>query len=230
MDNQHKLSIRLLPGGFCFSSIQEGTDSEPQMVNITPRADYEERLENAILDIGIDAGENDIECHIETSRFAMSPSEYDEELAEKLFNLSLRRVDKGELILHELNNSGDIRISFGIDMSLYNFLKRTFQYINFHHPIMELINEEATKIHSGDSWMTVKTNKDSIDILVYKGHELQLANRFETSVSSNRAYYLLNTWQQQNLDVLHDTLYIIGEENEASKLKVSVSKFIKLCV
>lgn len=220
-----------MPGGFCFSieDSETGEKTEPQFVNIVPGADYEERLEDAILDLDINVGDDDVECYVETSRMSLSPTIYDDGMAEEMYRLSLRSVETEEKILHEQSSDHSIRVSFGINNDLYNFLIRTYQYINFHHPIIEMIDEESVKIHRGENWMTVRVEQGSINILVYKEKKLQLANCTETMVTQNRAYHVLNTWTMLDLDVLEDTLYIIGKESEAADLRNAVSKFIKLC-
>ena len=228
MDNHHKLSIRLLPGGFCFSNVTSDNDEE-KFVNITPGADYEKRLEDAILDLEINVGEDDIDCFVETSRMSLSPTDCDETMAEEMFHLTLRSIDSEEKILHETSADGDIRVSFGIDSTLYNFLIRTYQYINFHHPIIKMIDDEKLRIHVSENWMTVRPDRDTLFMLAYKNNKLQLANCVETMVTQNRAYHILNSWTQLDLDVLNDTLYIIGDNSEKTKIKNAVSKFIKLC-
>ena len=210
-----------MPGGFCVST--------GEFINVAPGADYEERLEEAILDLGINAGDDDIECYVETTRMSLSPSSCDETTAEDMYKLTLRDTESEEKILHEMSQDGEIRISFGIDNALYNFLIRTYQYINFHHPIIEMIDAEATAIHRSENWMTVRAVQGVLYLLAYKNRTLQLANGIETMVTQNRSYHVLNTWTILNLDVLNDTLYIIGDESEALKLKNAVSKFIKQC-
>lgn len=210
-----------MPGGFCVST--------GEFINITPGADYEQRLEDAILDLEINTGEDDLECVVETARMSMSPTACDEKLAEDMYSLTLRRQDTTEKIIHETSEDGEIRISFGIDNTLYNFLIRTFQYIIFHHPIIEIINSEALRIHPTDNWMIAKVSQGTLSIAAYKDKQLQVANCIETMITQNRAYHLLNIWTKLELDVLNDTLYIIGDEREVSRLKNSVSKFIKKC-
>lgn len=230
MDTHHKLSIRLLPGGFCFSNVSSEVEfDEEKFVNIVPGADYEKRLEDAILDLEINVGEDDVDCFVETSRMSLSPTDCDDMLAEEMFRLTLRETDSEEKILHETSLDGSIRISFGIDIALYNFLIRTYQYINFHHPIIKMINDEKLMIHASDNWMTVKSYRDMLYLLAYKNKHLQLANCVETMVTQNRAYHILNTWTQLDLDVLSDTLYILGKDSDKAKIKNAVSKFIKLC-
>ena len=217
-----------MPGGFCFST--SSNDETPKFVNITPGADYEVRLENAILDLGIDTAEDDVECHVETARISLSPTDYDEEMAEKMYKLSLRNIEREEKILHETDRKGKTRISFGIDCEFYNFLIRTYQYINFHHPIIGIIDENAEKIHSSKNWMTVYVSQGMMSLVAFKEDKLQVANCTESMVTQNRAYHVLNTWTQLDFDVLNDTLYIIGNSDEVSKLKKAVSIFIKQCV
>lgn len=230
MNNHNKLSIRLMPGGFCFSTNRSDNLSESTFVNIAPGADYEVRLEDAILNIGIDPAEDDVECYVETARISLSPSEYDEATAENMYLLSLRNVDKEEKILHEKSEDGEVRISFGINSDLYHFLIRTYQYINFHHPIIEIINDDLTKIHNSKNWITAAVSQGMLSIVAFKNNRLEAANCNETMVTQNRAYLVLNTWTKLGFDALNDTLYIIGKDTEVSKLKSAVSKFIKQCV
>ncbi|MCF0180196.1 MAG: DUF3822 family protein [Bacteroidales bacterium] len=219
-----------MPGGFCFSTNrEEELLSESTFINISPGADYEARLEDAILNLGIDVAEDDVECCIETARISLSPIEYDEDLAEKMFHLSLRNIEREEKVLHETDKENNVRISFGIDSELYNFLIRTFQYINFHHPIIAIIDEDKTRLHNSINWMITYVSQGTISIVAFKDGKLHVANCSETMVTQNRVYQVLNTWTQLNFDVLKDTLYIIGKDNEVAKIKKELSIFIKQC-
>lgn len=221
-----------MPGGFCFSTSNQDSAQaeEPQFVNIAPGADFEQRLEDALLGLDINTGDNDVECIVETTRMSLSPLAYDESLAEEMYCLTLRSIDKAEKILHEVCQGGDLRVSFGIDQDLYNFLIRTYQYIIFRHPITELIEFDNTSIRPTDNWITVSVNQSMMYITAYRQRKLQLANCLDSMVVQNRAYHVLNTWTSLNFDVLKDTLYIIGTETEAKRLRSAVSKFIKQCV
>lgn len=211
-----------MPGGFCVST--------GDFINIAPGADYEKRLEDAILDLDLHTNNEDLVCIVETARMSLSPIECDEAEAEEMYGITLRSSADEEKILHEISNDGSIRVSFGIDMALYNFLIRTFQYINFKHPIIDIIDDEALKIHKTENWMTASVSRSSLFVVAYKGNKLQLVNCYETSAAQNMTYHILNTWTQLNFDVLDDTLYIIGDKHECSELKSIVSTFIKLCV
>ena len=180
--------------------------------------------------MGIDTAEDDVECHVETARISLSPTVYDEEMAEKMFKLSLRNIEREEKILHETDKNNETRIIFGIDSEFYNFLIRTYQYINFHHPVISIIDDDAEKIHSSKNWMTVYVSQGMMSLAAFKEGKLQVANCTESMVTQNRAYHVLNTWTQLEFDVLNDTLYIIGNDDEVSKLKKAVSIFIKQCV
>ncbi len=211
-----------MPGGFCISN--------GQFINIAPGADFEKRLEDAIIDQQPAIGEHDLHCYVETSRLSVSPlTECDEETAEAMYRLTLRSKDAEEVIIHETSACQSLRVSFGIDKDLHNFLMRTFQYVVFHHPIVGIIDMEAERQHSGGDWMTVYATHGTLSIVAYRNQKLQLANCIETMVAHNRAYHVLNTWTRLGYDVLNDTLYIIGDEQEILKLKHAVSPFIKLC-
>ncbi len=222
MNSLHNSSIRLMPGGFCVSN--------GELINITPGADYDKRLEDAILEQKLNIGEHDLHCYVETSRMSLSPAaECDKAMAEKMYGLTLRSTDQDETILHETSADGTVRISFGINSRLYHFLVRTFQYIVFHHPVISIIDHEAEKEHEGANWMAAEVTRGSLSIVAYKDNRLQLANCIETTVTQNRAYHILNTWTMLELDVITDRLYLTGDEQEVSRLKFTVNKFIKLC-
>ena len=59
MNSLHNSSIRLMPGGFCVSN--------GELINITPGADYDKRLEDAILEQKLNIGEHDLHCYVETA-------------------------------------------------------------------------------------------------------------------------------------------------------------------
>lgn len=205
------------------TSSNEGSET---FVSISPGADFEARIEEAILNIPQRTDARDISCTVETTRISLSPTSYNKDIAEKMYHLSIKDKGYKEVVLHEETEDGKIRVSFGIDANLYHFLLRTFEYADFHHPLTELINKEQNRAMIGN-WMTIYASSNIAYFAIFKKNQLQMANCIESYQIANQVYFILNAWTQYEMDSLKDSLFITGEENLVNKLYANLEKFVK---
>ena len=214
-----KLSIRLLPDGFSFLN---------QFYPILPGADYAKRLEEGLLDKISESTEIQMigQFSIETTRFCLSPLDIDANLAQTMYETSLPKAEQDETVLSLEDNVHGVRFSFGIDRQLYLFILRNWPDITFTHPLFELYKQQAATDRHTQDCMIAEAEGKYLNLLVFKGDKLTLANRFEDCGSNNNLYYIMNCWEQCGLDVLDDKLYLRTSDKN---LIHNVQQYIKQC-
>lgn len=131
-----------------------------------------------------------------------------------------------EKLISETDSKTGIRITYGIDRSLYFFLLRNMPEVSFSHPLMDLHRKWSQKDEVKENCMIAETGSDTLNILVYIDGKLHFANRFEASSAGDRTYHIMNVWNICNLNVLDHKIYLRTTSDE---LKDSVSHYIKQC-
>lgn len=216
-----QISIRFLPDGFSFA----GT-----FCPVAPGADYEKRLESALFDAGLnELASSDVEvvCSAETQRFVLSSAdENTEQEAEQMYGVSLTDADSEEVLVHQSDAAGRLRITFGIDAELYHFMHRNLNEVTFVHPLMHLHEEWSGRVDADACCMIAQYEGSVLNLLVYKSASLYMANRFICTSSDNALYFVMNAWKQCALDVIDDKICIVTESEE---LRQNLGKYIKQC-
>lgn len=217
------LSIRLLPGGFSFSG---------KTYDVASGADYDKRLIEALLDAGIAEVEPNgpVICLVDTNRISLSPASIEADLAEEMFHLTLQPTEGEEILLRQSDDVLGINLNFGISAQIYHFLLRTYQEVEFLHPLFLSHLEWSRKLQqeaSEGNCMVAFADDRHLSFLIYRDGKLQTANSVESTSEGNLVYFLLNTWSQNHLDFLSDTLYL---ESSSEHLRETVSTYIKKCV
>lgn len=212
-----QISIRLQPDGFSYAGVFHP---------IMPGADFVERLEDALWDTRITEENAEILCSVETTRFALSPSDIGEDEALQMYQLSLPEAESEETVLSVTDETNGIRFSFGIDSLLYRFLLRNVSGITFTHPLALLQQQWANRPEVAEDCMVAEASDKALNLLIYgKGH-LQMANRFETAGTDNQTYHIMNAWTLYNLDVIDNKLYL---QTGSEELRTNLSHYIKQC-
>ncbi|MBQ0056771.1 MAG: DUF3822 family protein [Bacteroidales bacterium] len=215
-NNVKQISIRLLPDGFSLFG---------QDCLIAPGADFDQRLEEALIDALTDTEADDTVCSVETTRFCLSPTNIGQDQAESMFHLTMPESDTEETLIHQTSDDLQITATFALSTRTYNFLRRNYGDVTFTHPIIALHNLSVDIADDGNC-MIVEADGRWINIAVYKARQLYLANRFQTASTDNALFYVMNVWTQCQLDVLDDRLHFVTAPDE---LRQTISKYIKQC-
>lgn len=213
-----QISIRLLPDGFSFSE---------EFHPITPGADFEQRMEESLLNAGINQTDADeVCCSVETLRFNLSPAKTEEKEADLMYRLTLPDTEREEVLLSETDVTNEIRLTYGIDAELYHFLRRNIEEISFTHPLLVLHNTWSQNEATSQDCMIAQDCGVWLNILIYKGNKLFMANRFASPNTNSSTYFIMNAWQKSGLDVLDNKLHLLTENDD---LRQQISKYIKQC-
>lgn len=231
MENiQTYLSIRLLPGGFSFSfeHPDEPLSDSHTVVAVTPGADYYDRMKEAFLqDERLLQSYDNVTCTVSTNRFTIVPPGTSAMVSHSMYSMALPDATEPEVLLTDDTND-DILLLFGIHEAFYHFLMRTFQDITFRHPISLLHHSYRTQQAFGEhAKLMVQATVTEMFVLLYQQQSLTMANRFETSQIENMCYYIANIWQQCQLDALHDTLVLQGDDTTLTHIHQQLSPYFK---
>ena len=217
------LSIRLLPGGFSFSG---------KTYDVASGADYDKRLIEALLDAGIAEVEPNgpVVCLVDTNRISLSPASIEADLAEEMFHLTHQPAEGEEILLRQTDDTLGISLLFGISSQVYHFLLRTYQEVEFLHPLfLEHLewNRKLQQETPEGNCMVAFADDRHLGFLIYRDGKLQTLNSVESTSEGNLIYFLLNAWSQNHLDFLADTLYL---QTDSEHFRETVSTYIKKCV
>ena len=215
-----KISIRLLPDGFSYLN---------QFHSVLPGADYNRRLQEAILETLETAADGDADecvCSIENTRFCLTPLDVEPSLARLMYETSLPSAENEETTVEMRDEAHGVRFTFGIDSELYHFILRNWPCATFVHPLFELYGQWAVREEVKADCMVADAGERHVNVVVFRNGGLFLANRFEVTGADNALYHLMNCWTQCELDVLDDTLYLQGGTKE---LGHDIGQYIKHC-
>jgi len=192
---------------------------------IATGADFEQRLEETMLDTEIPELNDDevstVRCVVETSRFSLSSANGNAALAEEMFHLTNTDAQHEEMVLHEVDETQQIRFTYAMPAQTYHFLHRTLPDVEMHLSICELHQE-----HSLENGIFAKADNNAVSLLAYRNGKLQLCNRIEAQGESNQCYFIMTAWNQLGFDALTDTLQL---DCNNEKLRQTLNTYIK-CV
>lgn len=177
----------------------------------------------------VEAERESISCEIETTRLLLLPPDItDEALQLQMFELSFSAPTEEEQMLTQrltLPTGQELQLCFGLNRSIYNFLLRNYENVTFAHPIATMLTEGA-RMAQGNC-LVVRCNERYMELALFREKQVHLVNSYHTSHAENRTYYVMNTWQQQELDQLQDYLLVLGGTNEGLQVRASTHRFIK---
>ena len=224
--NNNISTIRLTPDGFSLYDSVKGQEA----CDVAPGSDFTQRVQEAILDhLPVDIEREGVCCEVETTRLlVLPPDTTDEALQRQMYDLSVSAATEEEQVLTQsltLPTGQELLLCFGINRSIYNFLLRNYENVTFAHPIATMLTEGA-RMAQGNC-LVVRCDERFMEMALFRDKQVQLVNTYHTSHAENRTYYVMNTWQQQELDQLQDYLLVLGGTNEGLQVRASTHRFIK---
>lgn len=223
--NSNISTIRFSPDGFCLSD----QTFESAFYDIAPGQDFIQRLQEAVFEkLSTDISRDALCCEVETTRLLLLPPDTEESLRESMFRLTFMTTEEEEQIIAQklvLPTGQEVLLCFGLNKSLYNFMQRNYENVTFIHPIASLL-EEGARMAQGNC-LVVRCDSRYLEMALFRNKELHFCNSYHTTQAENRTYYVMNTWQQLELDQLSDYLLVLGRSNESLQVRASTHRFIK---
>lgn len=227
------MTIRLTLDGFsyaeCPTSASILLDDAP-FHEVAPGPDFQSRLRESLLaEVAKSDAVRDVCCQFVSTRVLVLPPHVTEVTqATAFYALTFGQTEAEEQVILQpltLPSGQAITLCFGINRELYHFMLRNFDDVTFEHHLSTLITQGA-QMASGNCLVT-RCDTQILELALFRGGKLDLVNVYRTSQADNRSYYLMNTWQQQRLDQLHDNLLVLGQNTEALQVRANMHRFIK---
>ncbi|MCK9159323.1 MAG: DUF3822 family protein [Bacteroidaceae bacterium] len=227
---QYTLSIRLCADGFSFrifnptdednSSLTEfkTDDSISMTANLKKAFDGSESLNKKYKRVNV---------IMASRRYTTIPLDFfDDEQAEIIFHFNHPKIEN-ETICYNILKNKDIVILFGIDKSAKKFIFEQYPEAQFYSQASPLLEYFSAKSKIGNTnKMFVSIRKETIDIFCFKKGKIQLVNSFECNETTDRMYYILYTWKQQQFDQQYDEIQLTGIMNDKEQFIKELRKYI----
>ena len=227
------MTIRFTPDGFSF--IEHPDDASPLLDEapfheVAPGPDFQQRLHEAVLD-ALPQRETppDLTVQLVSTRVVVLPPDItDPEVAEQMFQATFTEADEAEQTLLQpldLPNGQQVNLCFAIDRSLLHFLKRNYSELRFEHHLATLLLKGARQ--ADGNTLVVQCLDQFLEVALFRQAKLSLVNVYRSTQAANRNFYVMNTWIQEHLDQLHDSLLILGHGDATRQLHQDLRPFIK---
>ena len=219
-------TIRLTPDGFSLYDVVTGLTS----YDIAPGPDFTQAIQEKILDtLPTDEERKELCCEVETTRLLLLPPDLtDETLCREMYDVTFTSAPEEEQVIRQsltLPTGQEVQLCFGLTRTLYNFLLRNYEEVTFVHPIATLLTEGGRMVQG--TCLVVRCDERYLELALFRDKQLHMVNSYHTTHAENRTYYVMNTWQQQELDQLSDYLLVLGGTNEGLQVRASTHRFIK---
>lgn len=191
---------------------------------------YLKSVENAVYDTGglllNDYGH--VSVVVRSGRFMLLPPELgaDEALAHDAYVAAMPEADGDFALCHLTKN--DIDIAFEMPKGLLSFLQRTFNMPSIVHHLNPLCEHaRQLNVSSETARMHVHVNAHTLDVAVFHGERLQLANSFCYSDVHDALYYVLHAWQSCNLNSREHEAVVSGNDKACrDELTAMLRKYV----
>lgn len=168
-------------------------------------------------------------CIFETSAFSIIPSVlFDETSVYDYLKLSCR-LDENAVVRYDSVDSAGMVNAYAVPANYYDFISRISVAKLIRHHTSVLL--DAFLGFGSDNVINILINKGKgkSDIIVVKGSALLLCERFNTAVSGELVYHILNVVQQLGLDKEHVKLFLSGSFENGKTGMQSLSSFFRHC-
>ncbi len=132
----------------------------------------------------------------------------------------------GRLIVNELPLLGT-SLCFRVDDALYNFLTRTFGVqVKLVHRLTSFITyTHGTQRGAGSMCSHVNLRRSSIDIVIFNGDKLLLANTYKTTSVTDGMYYVMATRKMFDI-VATNAVILSGDKDVRDELTALLTQYL----
>ncbi|MFO8235198.1 MAG: DUF3822 family protein [Bacteroidales bacterium] len=151
---------------------------------------------------------------------------FDERYIKKYFEFN-QPMDELEELHYQYFNTIDSYNVFSIPNPISNALVSHFPKIQFYHHSFPLMNYHLNFIYQDKTSIGLNIYEDFIDILAINNKQLLFYNSFNFQKHEDILYYLLNVYQELNLDPSTQELMVSGTNFNHDSLKSELKQYIK---
>ena len=222
---ENNLMIRIRPDSILYSVTDENEQTLlRQEINMIPgkkanSAVYEHFFNQPELDI---LSEN-VSILLENNAWQLIPDElFREENMNDLFEMEFGKSDD-ELLKYMLMPKWGMHLVYRVPAVMIGFFEEKYSEVVFEHHISRLLKKSIVK--SAEA-VYANLRKDAVDIFAVKGSMLHLAGTFEVKTNEDISYFILNVYEQLELDTESFTLNIITENNVNEELVKMIGDYV----
>lgn len=190
---------------------------------------YLKAVENAVYDTPLLLDDyRSVRLAVRSSRFIVLPAgaAADEALMAQAFAAAM--PDAQGDITHCQLPANDVDIAFELPKGMLSFLQRTFNMpVIVHHLYAHC--EHALKLNSGSDTarMHLHVGEHTIDVAVFRGDKLQLANSFTFDDVNDAAYFALHVWKTCRLNSQSHEAIVTGNAHaQRDALTATLRRYI----
>jgi len=163
---------------------------------------------------------------VHSSHFVLFPGAVDDQDCIALVHNAFP-ADDGDAAVCSMPTN-DVKIAWLMPHGMQAFLGRTFSYPDVCHHLMPLCEHYASLKSSDDvSRMFLNMADGDMDIAIYQGQRLQLANTYPIGSQDDAVYYAMNAWHTHGMDQLTDELQLMGDREACGAMIPQLREFVK---
>ncbi len=179
---------------------------------------YLKAVENAVYDNPVLLDDyRRVRVVVSSQHFVVLPAGYDEIAGEEALRATYPDCD-GDVARCELRRCGVV-IAFEVPRGVLGFLQRTFSTPPvFHH--LHPLCEHYKRLNEGSeiSRMFLNMGESHMDMVVYKGGEIVMANAYDYRSAQDAAYLALHVWDSFEMDRLNDEMQLTGDKTQRNAI------------
>lgn len=198
------------------------------VIGEVPRGDDTlQALEDAVYDTPELLGEyKRVRVVVHSSHFVLFPSEAGDEDCLELLRHAFP-ADDGDGAVCALPGH-DVKVAWLMPRGMQAFLGRTFSYPEVCHHLVPLCAHFAGVKNAHDvSRMFLNLDAGRMDLAVYRGGELQVANSYPYGTPEDATYYAMAAWRSHGLDQLTDEMQLMGDREACAAMMPRLREFVK---
>lgn len=217
-----KLSILLQKGGFSFCVLNDEQLVHSAHVRFENTADksYSELVsEHFNKQLYLNQKYNQVSIAFLSNQFNLVPNEYFESESDPQkwleFNADVYEDDQ---IQYGNLSSHDAKLVYAFPKELEEYLRKKFKDFDLKNASEIFIN--SFQIETEDAQAFINIHLNQIEILIFKDQKLYFYNLFDVETKEDIVYYILNTFEQLELDANSIEVYYFGWNLEEAALKM----------
>ncbi len=228
----YALSIRFIPGGFCFIVFNRHDKRILHFAEITDKNKDLKSLfrENTATNSMLQRPFDEILCVWDTPLYTILPnSVFSEENATRFWTLNFGDSNTQELtFFSDKLKLPEIVNVYAVPTEYVTFLQEFFPSIQFiNQQSVQIISSLFENKKENNTQVCIQIHPDFFDVLVLQKGKIKLANSYRFQSKDEFLYFSLNLFEQLQLDSHTTEIILSGETSEKDEKTAALRKYIR---
>lgn len=222
---ENSLLIQIHPEGIFYAIVDENEQVVLQQTINMPAGKIKDLnfLEHFFGEPELRVLSENVSVVFENSNYKLIPNElFRSEDVALIYKMDIEE-NKDMLLNYNLLPQWGAHLVYEADSYLNDFLIKKFPEAEFEHHIFKLFRKNIKK--NKDS-VYVNLRKNAIDIIVVKDNNLLITNSYETKTEQDICYFILNIYEQLELDIDIFPLQLLSEKSITDSLIELIKQYI----